>query len=162
MSWEAIGAIGEVIGALAVVVTLAYLASQVRYAKIAASDSNRLVRASGVREMYLSMTQDPALTLEVAAADPVNLAHYEAFAANFGITLEQAARIDSQNQYYFWLHWGQFASSQAATDREELRNLVQGFYRVPHVKYSWEHGPYAKLLLEPRFVKFIDETLAET
>ena len=30
MSWEAIGAIGEIAGALAVVVTLAYLAQQIR------------------------------------------------------------------------------------------------------------------------------------
>ena len=48
MNWDAIGALSEAIGALAVVVTLAYLATQVRYAKITASDSNRLTRASGV------------------------------------------------------------------------------------------------------------------
>ena len=30
MNWDAIGAVGEIIGALAVVVTLAYLAVQIR------------------------------------------------------------------------------------------------------------------------------------
>ena len=33
MNWEAIGAIGEIIGAVAVIATLIYLAVQVRYAK---------------------------------------------------------------------------------------------------------------------------------
>jgi hypothetical protein len=46
MNWEAIGA-------LAVVATLVYLATQVRYAKQAAADQNRLTRANGVREIAL-------------------------------------------------------------------------------------------------------------
>ena len=33
MNWEALGAVGEIVGALAVVVTLAYLALQVRTAR---------------------------------------------------------------------------------------------------------------------------------
>ena len=38
MNWDAIGAIGEIIGAIAVVATLAYLAQQIRYSsKIAAA-----------------------------------------------------------------------------------------------------------------------------
>jgi hypothetical protein len=41
MDWDAIGAIGEILGAAAVVATLAYLGVQVRYAKDAAADVNR-------------------------------------------------------------------------------------------------------------------------
>ena len=41
MSWDAIGALGEIIGATAVILTLVYLASQVRYAKRATLDQNR-------------------------------------------------------------------------------------------------------------------------
>ena len=48
MNWEAIGAIGEIVGAVAVVLTLAYLAIQVRHAKEAAADTNRLERSQGV------------------------------------------------------------------------------------------------------------------
>ena len=42
MNWDAIGAIGEIAGAIAVILTLVYLASQVRYAKNATLDQNRL------------------------------------------------------------------------------------------------------------------------
>lgn len=59
MNWEAISAIGAAIGALAVVITLAYLASQVRYARATANDTNRLTRVSGVRDVMLaSATND--------------------------------------------------------------------------------------------------------
>ncbi len=47
MNWEAIGALGETLGALLVLITLIYLATQVRYAKNAAADANRLARAKG-------------------------------------------------------------------------------------------------------------------
>jgi hypothetical protein len=51
VNWEAIGAVGEILGAAAVVATLVYLALQVRYAKNAAADVNRLSRSVGVREI---------------------------------------------------------------------------------------------------------------
>jgi len=35
MNWEAAGAIGEIVGAIAVIATLAYLATQIRYARLA-------------------------------------------------------------------------------------------------------------------------------
>ena len=54
MNWEAIGAIGEIIGAAAVALTLGYFAIQLRASKDAAADANRLERAKGVREMMLA------------------------------------------------------------------------------------------------------------
>ena len=75
--------------------------------------------------------------------------------------IKQAITADSASHYYFWLHWGQFASSKNEADLEELQNVVNGYYRIPYVNYSWENGPYAKLLLEPRFVEFVDRILAE-
>ncbi len=55
MNWEAISAISEAGGVLAVIVTLGYLAVQIRYARIAVTDENRLARSEGVRGMLLAM-----------------------------------------------------------------------------------------------------------
>ena len=162
MNWEAIGAVGELVGAFAVVITLAYLAIQVRYAKMSASDVNRLTRASGVRESYLKQAGNPALGMSLVAVDPNFAAFIEGYVAEFGVSQEQAASVDAQNQYYFWLHWGQYASTKTSADLEELRNLVAGYYSVPYVNYSWRNSPYAKSLLEPRFVAFVDEILAQS
>ncbi len=161
MNWDALGAVSEAIGALAVVVTLAYLATQIRYAKVAANDSNRLTRANGVREMYMAQAQDPSLSKSLARFDPIANAYWREYAETFGASLDEAISVDSQNHYYFWLHWGQFASSKSGADLDELRNVVRGFYRVPYVRHSWNKSPYAKRLLETRFVEFVDRIVAE-
>ena len=61
MDWEAIGAVGEILGAIAVVATLAYLAIQIRHAKETAADVNRLSRAVGVRELISAQNTVPGL-----------------------------------------------------------------------------------------------------
>ena len=68
MEWEAIGATGEVLGALILVVTVAYLAVQVRYARQATIDQNILSRAQGVQEQMLS-DYEPADSVEGLTAD---------------------------------------------------------------------------------------------
>ena len=59
MNWEAIGAIGEVLGALAVVITLIYLAVQVRQARMAQRlDSVRTNRTER-RDYFTSVRDSP-------------------------------------------------------------------------------------------------------
>jgi hypothetical protein len=48
MNWEAIGALGEVVGAAAVVLTLVFLAIQLRQNTIATRESNRLERLAAI------------------------------------------------------------------------------------------------------------------
>jgi len=50
MNWEAIGAIGEIVGAIAVVATLGYLAIQVRHA-------NAVAKANAYREIHQDVGQ---------------------------------------------------------------------------------------------------------
>jgi hypothetical protein len=54
MNWDAIGATGESLSAILVLITLIYLATQVRYAKNTAADTNRLARAKGVCDYQLA------------------------------------------------------------------------------------------------------------
>jgi len=58
MNWEALGAIGETFGALAVFITLGYLAVQVRHAR---SDSRRALsqsRGEGIRGLFAQGTDE--------------------------------------------------------------------------------------------------------
>ncbi|MDA0790268.1 MAG: hypothetical protein O2780_12525 [Proteobacteria bacterium] len=155
VNWEAIGAIGEILGAIAVVLTLGYLALQVRFAKASAADANRLTRATGVRDMGMAMAVHDEMRISVAKTTGA-MAHYEAFAKEFGVSIEDAGRTDSWNSYWFWLHWGQFRSLQERGDDEELKNIIRVFYPIPAVWYSWNNSPFAKVLLEPAFVEFVE------
>ena len=159
MNWEALGAIGDLVGGLAVVVTLGYLALQVRSANVATADANRLARAAGVRELLKAVATDDGLRESINAMDAPSLAFHERYAEAFGVRIDQAQRAEYYCEYFFWLHWGQFASSNEERDLAELRNIANSFYRIPYVRYSWDHSPYVKSLLDPSFVRFIDGVL---
>lgn len=59
MNWDAVGAVAETVGALAVLVTLIYLALQVRQArKVQLAESIRATRAER-REFFLSLRDSP-------------------------------------------------------------------------------------------------------
>ncbi len=160
MNWEAIGALGEIVGALAVVLTLAYLAIQVRHAKEAAADTNRLERSKGVRDMMLASAADSGLRENLTKGLQLSN-YYNEIASNLNMSSDEAASFDWAMLYWFWLHWGQYASTTKESDVEELRNVISGFYRNPGVRVCWEKSPWARPVLEKDFVNFVDEILAQ-
>jgi hypothetical protein len=62
MNWDALGAIGEIVGALAVFVTLAYLAIQIRQNTGAVQASALDASVSGVIGVREKIIEDPVLT----------------------------------------------------------------------------------------------------
>ena len=160
MNWEAIGALGEIVGALAVVLTLAYLAIQVRHAKEATADTNRLERSKGVRDMMLASAADSGLRENLTKGLQLS-DYYNEIASNLNMSSDEAASFDWAMLYWFWLHWGQYASTTKESDVEELRNVISGFYRNPGVRVCWEKSPWARPVLEKDFVNFVDEILAQ-
>jgi hypothetical protein len=159
MNWEAIGAIGEILGALAVVITLVYLASQVRHAKDASADANRLERSKGVRDMIMACALNSDLRKTMGKGLKVQ-DYYAEIAPKLGLSLEEAEQFDWGIAYYFWLHWGQYASTTTESDMHELESIVAAFYTHPSVRLCWEKTPWGKPLLEDRFVNFVDGILA--
>lgn len=51
VNWEAVGAIGEIVGSLAVVLTLAFLSVQIRQGKRATEHNTRAVESASLREV---------------------------------------------------------------------------------------------------------------
>lgn len=73
--------------------------------------------------------------------------------------MKEAARLDFMHQYWFWLHWGQFSSVNDPGDLQELSH-IEKFYITAAVRYSWENSPYSRPMMDPIFVKFVDEAIA--
>ena len=159
MNWDAIGAIGQLLGALAVVITLGYLAVQVRVARSTAADTNRLTRAVGVREALLAAMNNVDLIETLVGAYGAET-YFKDLAAKFSLSINQAARADMYNLHWFWLHWGQFSSAKNRDDVIELSRHIRTFYATPIVRYSWDKSPFGRSLLDPRFVEFADGLLA--
>jgi len=75
MNWQALGAIGQVVGAVAVVVSLAYLAVQVRQSTAAMSAQAAHDALAAVREFNQSFMTNPAMAriFSLGADDPSSL-----------------------------------------------------------------------------------------
>jgi hypothetical protein len=62
MNWEALGAIGEIVGAIAVIATLGYLAVQIRHNSRSVEASTRVSVGQARREVNLAIATDPELS----------------------------------------------------------------------------------------------------
>jgi hypothetical protein len=63
MNWEALGAIGEIVGAVAVVLTLGYLAVQIRQNTRTLRTSSHQASLDGFRELNRVLNELPELAL---------------------------------------------------------------------------------------------------
>ena len=159
MNWDAIGAIGEILGAAAVVATLVYLAIQVRSAKSAAADINRLSRAVGIRENIHQTINDSELSdAWIRAAG--NAGSYQAIADKLGLSFREAQKVTFQCQNWWWLHWGQWASITTEKDMAELKHLVSEFYSVPPISVVWTEDDSVQLL-DSEFIEFVNNAVLE-
>jgi hypothetical protein len=159
MNWEAIGAIGEILGALAVVLTLGYLAVQIRYSRLSAADASRQGRAVGVRELMLSTASDPEIHRLWHKGFKQDV-RYETLGKEWGMSAEAAHKLDMVCASWMWLHWGQWASTNTPDDIVEIKHIVSEFYSAPPMSISWTISPY-KEMLDENFVRFVNEVLEE-
>jgi len=106
MNWDALGAIGELIGATAVLVTLIYLALQVRHARDDLRRSIQQSRTTAFRELMLERTRNSELqeaTIKVRNAFKPEMESLE--------ELQQAADLSEKEKMIllmdninFWLY----------------------------------------------------------
>jgi len=68
MNWEEVGAIGQMLGSLAVFITLGYLAVQLRHARAEVRRSISQGRAAAVRELAIHRSDNVHLNLASAKA----------------------------------------------------------------------------------------------
>lgn len=157
MNWTAIGAIGEILGAAGVIITLVYLARQVRQNTSATRLSTAQSIATAARDWNRPLLQDPELawTFQVGTEDPTKLDEKEQ--ARFIELCFSLFRMfeDAHYQYHngaldptiwkgyealyaayakapgFQAYW----AKRRETFRKEFQDFIDG-YEVPAVK-TW-------------------------
>ena len=133
MNWDAIGAIGELIGALAVVITLAYLAVQIRQNSKALHSSTRFEIAKTQMDINFLLAQNPDLAV-----------------ASYGI-LQGKEGISEKDQ----LAAGQFISGMFRTFENQFYayregNFSEGVWGGYRRNIAWNAG-------QPKFLEFWKE-----
>ena len=159
MNWDAIGAIGEIVGSLAVVLTLGYLAVQIRTAQKSAIDTNRQSRAAGVREMLMTLVTEPQIQKVLDKTTPEYSSASSLLGQKFGLSSEEASLLMNYCQYWWWVHWAHWASIKSDEDALELQHVIEAFYGREPMLSVWRAHPDVALL-DAKFRIFVDDVLS--
>jgi len=117
LDWEAIGAVGEVVGAAAVIASLVYLAVQIR-------QNTRSVRRASGRQSG----EKNAVALRALADYP------ELFFGDF-MGLDQIANLDPTQRLRFDMIFGMWLQAIEQTFADVRDELVEPEYAVPYREY---------------------------
>lgn len=132
MNWDAIGAIGEVVGAIAVVVSLIYLAVQIKdnskLLKMASDDS--LMSRYAASLSLVAQTPENAYVFNRGMKDPESLTEDQL--AHFGYMI---GLIMTQIDYTYRQHQdGRISNEQWA----RIAIIVENYFSTTGVRQWWE------------------------
>ena len=164
MNWEEVGAIGQVLGSLAVFVTLGYLAAQVRHARQETRRALGQDRSEGHRELLAQARDERIFSVQLKAdaalgalPNPVATALME----QAGLTLEEANLMVGM-QIAWWTYRLQMipdVDELPAMQRIAFDNQVRGSYGRPGVARVF-YETYLKGAAHPDALRYIENLLA--
>jgi AICAR transformylase/IMP cyclohydrolase PurH len=132
MNWEAISAIGEIVGAVAVVVTLIYVARQIR-------DNTRVARSAtrqSVAEMTMSIADDLVADKEMAKLFLKDLQGDELDASE---RLRLFARTYRAMRNYENIHYQYLTGMLTASEWQGFRSNLNAIFEWPSTQAYWEN-----------------------
>jgi hypothetical protein len=160
MNWDAIGAIAELLGAIGVIASLVYLATQIRHSRDQMSQNTRAMRAGAYQQFQAQLNEQltkPFESPEHAEVIRSGLADFagldEMNAIRFGMWMFGVA--NSHDNAYYQYRVGML-------DEERWRKhyaAVKLFYAAPGAAQWWAAQP--KAVLSPEFVALVEEILGE-
>ena len=148
MNWEALGAIGELVGALGVIATLAYLAVQIR-------QNTRAVRSSTLNEVTRAQVAELRWSSDIAGAfrraveDPESMSADDTWQVTEWMTAAFLARQNEMTQH----EQGLLDGDQWERSQQILRLLCG----IPWVQ-RWWHS-YGRQVFTGAFVARVDEIM---
>jgi len=167
MNWDAIGAISEGLGAIAVFATLIYLAVQVRHARAEVARNVTLSRTNAARELNLALALDERIGSITRKAN-ANLGGAELpvvteLVERAGLTPEEALSF-SQIQIARWQFQTQIIEDlreMPSAHRIEFENFVRAVYgNNQPATQLWYQA--VKPILNPAAVCYVDGILNES
>lgn len=164
MNWEAIGAIGEIVGAMAVFITLIYLAVQVRHARSEARRALSQGRGEALRDV-ITLQLDERVNRVMVEADRLagSREPYPLVAA-----LEQQGMGREEASLVFWnliAWWNYFLhvipriNELPEMERAQF-DVPIGLYGRPGV-YQLFYEIYVKRVAHPDALRYIEGVLAQ-
>ena len=148
MNWDAIGAIGEVVGAAAVVGSLLYLAGQVRMSARASAVESKMQSTTLLYTYIDSLINSPDL-LDLQAR---GIADIEALAKG------DYVRFSNMSMKAFWMFSASYFQYRSGTIDEdgffETRAVIRYWLRGRGCRMWWER--VGRAAMSPIFARFVD------
>ena len=160
MNWDAIGAIAETLGAVGVIASLVYLATQIRHSREQMSQNTRALRAGTYQQAHSDLGKNFGRAIEVPGLDSVvrsGFADYrqlnEADAFKFVFFL--VGCIGAYENAHYQFRAGLLDEDRWLFHRSGLLRML----RFPGVGQWWKSAAYTGG--NPEFVAMVEEGLAE-
>ena len=151
MGWQEISTLSEIVGSIAVVVTLIYLAIQIRDSAKASRSAAVTDATGGIQSWYQELGSNPTaaeLFLD-GMADPERLSRKEQFQF---VMLVHSVFLGFQRSYFL---------SKAGTLDVELRDsigtAVHAVNNQPGIHFYWRER---KIFFQPEFAEWVEQLLA--
>jgi hypothetical protein len=152
MNWDAIGAVGELVGAAAVVVTLLFLIKQIRSNSALVENSTLQAASDGIGDWARQLTENPDLyrIYRAGLIDDSSLSKEER--GLFDLILFQGFHANSSA----FLQHRNGGSSQKHLD--SLLAVFEATFNTPGGRASWERQ---KHMLDPDFQTGVENRIAQ-
>ena len=163
MNWDAIGAIGQMLGSIAVFVTLGYLAVQVRHAR---SETRRALsqgRGEALRDLFALQSEARMCGVYTKAQTTLNAPLTSAVSAlmkEAGLTREEAFLVSSM-QFAWWTYRIQvfpYVDELPPIERATFDRQTRAFYGTPGVARVFYEA--IKPSVHPDASRYVDNLLA--
>ncbi len=148
MNWDAIGSIGEIIGASAVIVTLVYLAKQIK-------DSARAARSAAVTDAtnaIQALYQDLGSNSYASEHFLKGLTDYDSMS-----DLEQFQWLMKMHSWFIAFQRSFFLSQEGTLDvglRDSIGTAIIAVNHMPGLECYWEKR---RSFFQPEFVAWVEE-----
>jgi hypothetical protein len=162
MNWDAIGAIAETLGAIGVIASLVYLATQIRHSRDQMSQNTQALRAGSYQQLHEhihdSVTNAPKADLEMVRLGLQSfksLSEADAFRFSFWVT---GFVLNIEAAHY------QYRMNMLDEDRWRLHlSSLRGFLGMPGFSECWRAtlSGGQSMDMSPDFVALVEEILGE-
>jgi hypothetical protein len=159
MNWDALGAIGELIGAIGVILSLVYLGTQIRHSSKQMGEHSRALRIAAIDEVAASFSRfrDPLIR------DPVIAELWLRGTKDFD-ALDEVEKVRTSRlfQELFFAHQNVYSRFKEGASTEatwlDQKAAIAGNLRFPGIRAWWEE---ARSIYNDDFEDVVQELLLQ-
>lgn len=150
MNWDAIGAVGEIIGAVAVIATLIYLAKQIKDSARAARSAAVTDATTAMQAFYLELGRDP----QVSEGFLQGLRSYESLPAS-----SQFQWLMLMHSCFLGFQRAFFLAKEGTLDADLRDSIGTAIVSVNHMEGMAAYWRQRKIFFQPQFIAWVEELL---